>query len=384
MVRVALFWTAAATVLYTYAVYPLVVLLRGAVGRRPYRTADITPTVSVLVAAHNEADNIGAKLENLVGLQYPGEQLEIVVASDGSDDDTDRIVAAYRCPAVRLLALPRVGKAQALNAAVAASAGEILVFTDANSAFAADALRWLVRPFADPGVGGVAGDQRYLEDGGGPRSGEGERRYWDFDRMLKRAQSAAGSAVSATGAIYAVRRALFQQVPEGVTDDFATSTAVVAAGYRLVFEPRAIAYEPVAPSSGLEFARKVRVITRGLRGVAARRELLDVRRHGFYALQLTSHKVLRRTMVFPLVAIAATSPGLRRRGPVYRAAALAQVAGYGLGVAGLALSGTRVGHKRVLAIPAYFCMVNVAALNAAWNLVRGRRIDRWEPRRSTR
>jgi cellulose synthase/poly-beta-1,6-N-acetylglucosamine synthase-like glycosyltransferase len=377
------FWGAVAVLAYTYAGFPLLVLARAAVRPRPYRTGDVRPPVSVLIAAHNEATAIGPKLESVLAAAYPGGRREVIVASDGSDDGTEEVVRRYEDRGVRLLALPRVGKAAALNRAIAVATGEVLVFTDANSALEPDAVTALVRPFADPTVGGVAGDQRYRRRGDEAAVTGGERRYWDFDRLLKVAESRAGNAISATGALYAVRRELVGEVPEGVTDDFATSTGVIAAGARLVFAPDAVAWEPVAASGEVEFGRKVRVMTRGLRGVLVRRELLDVRRHGFYAVQLVSHKVLRRLMVVPLAVLAVASPALWRRGRLYRLATVGQVLFYGAGAAGLLAgsSGRRRGRHRLLAIPAFFCLVNAASVKACWNLVTGRRIDRWEPQR---
>jgi cellulose synthase/poly-beta-1,6-N-acetylglucosamine synthase-like glycosyltransferase len=228
----------------------------------------------------------------------------------------------------------------------------------------------------------VAGNQRYLPKEATGASNDGEQSYWSFDRKLKQAQSQAGNTISATGAIYAIRRALFDPVPQGVTDDFVTSTGVIAKGYRLVFAPDAVAYEPVAESSGAEYGRKVRVITRGLRGVAVRRELLNPFHYGFYALQLFWHKVLRRLVVFPLLILLAVSPLLWRCGPVYRVATLLQAGFYLCGALGLLLGKTAVGRLKIFAIPFYFCMVNLAALQAALNVVRGRRINIWEPQRA--
>ncbi|MGH3020370.1 MAG: glycosyltransferase, partial [Gaiellaceae bacterium] len=369
--RRTLFWLGAGALAFTYVLFPLLVLLRAALRPRPHRLDDSTPQVTMVIAAHNEAATIGAKLENLLSLDYPPERLEVVIASDGSDDGTDDIVRAHAGRGVRLLTPGRVGKADALNAAVAASGGEILVFSDANSMYAPDALRALVRPFADPAVGGVAGDQRYLSSDGADAIASGEQHYWNLDRMLKQAESRAGNAISATGAIYAVRRSLFRPVAPAVTDDFYISTGVIAAGYRLVFAPDAVAYEPVARTGELEWQRKVRVMTRGLRGVLLRRELLDPRGHGFYALQLLTHKLLRRTMVFPLALTAATAPLLWRRGRLYRAATVAQACLYGLGTAGLLLARTPVGRRKALALPAFFCFVNLASVRAVWNVVRG-------------
>lgn len=376
---VVLFWGAVASIAYTYVGFPLVLLWRSVVLHRPHRCEDVQPAVSLVIAAHNEAGDIARKLDNLLALDYGHDRLQVIIASDGSDDGTDDIVAGYRDRGVRLLSLPRVGKAGALNAAIAVADGDILVFSDANSMYAPDALRALVRPFADPSVGGVAGDQRYLRGVGTDGIAAGEQRYWDLDRLLKVAGSRAGNTISATGAIYAVRRELCEPIPDGVTDDFFTSTGVIARGRRLVFARDAAAYEPVAPSGTIEFGRKVRVMTRGLRGVVLRRALLDPRRSGFYAVQLLSHKVLRRLMAVPLLVLAAASPALWRRGRLYRAMTLGQGAFYTSAVAGLLLPrGRRI---LVLKIPAYFCLVNAASLSAVWNILRGRRIDRWEPER---
>lgn len=387
-----LFWLATGLLGYTYAGFPALVMLRAKLRPRPHRRADVTPSVSVVIAAHDEERSIGDRVDNLLAVDYPTDRLEVVIASDGS---TDRTVAEARRredPRVRVLDLPRTGKANALNAAVGASTGDILVFSDANTAYAPDAIRQLVRSFADPEVGGVAGNQVYLSSAekGGPADpttataiGAGERSYWDFDRLLKDAESLGGSVISATGAIYAIRRELFRSVPDGVTDDFMTSTRVIAVGRRLVFEPAAVALEPVASSGRGEYRRKVRIMTRGLRGVAMARELLDPRRHGFYALQLFTHKVLRRLMAVPLLVIAATSAMLWDDGPIYRLAVLGQVAVYGLGAIGLALRGHRAGRRPWFSLPAFFLLVNIASLHAAWNLITGRRIDRWQPARST-
>jgi len=372
-----LFWVSAGTIAYAYAGFPLLVLMRGWIRPRPVRSAPVTPRVSIVIAAYNEEGALGAKLASIACLEYPRDRLEVVVASDGSTDSTAEIADSFAPIPVRVLRLPRGGKHLALNAAVAASSGEVIVFTDANSELARDSVRLLVQPLADPRVGGVAGDQRYRP---GPGGG-GERRYWDLDRILKRAESRAGNVISATGALYAVRRELFLPVPPGVTDDFVTSTAVIAQGFRLVFQEAAVVYEPVAESSALEFQRKVRVMTRGFRAVGIRRRLLNPAVSGFYAVQLFSHKVLRRLVWAPLAAIALTAPWLWREGTLYQAVTLAQGGFYVLGMLGVALDrdGTR---SKVLALPAFFCLVNAAAVRAWWNVLSGTRIERWEPSRA--
>jgi hypothetical protein len=274
-----------------------------------------------------------------------------------------------------------VGKADALNAAVALADGEVVVFTDANTAFAPDALRELVRPFADSTVGGVAGNQVYASER--PSAAEaGERSYWDFDRVMKRAESAAGSTVSATGAIYALRRELVPTIVTGVTDDFYTSTAVIERGFRLVFAPDAIAFEPPASTSSREYGRKVRIISRGFRGVAARRALLDPRRTGFYAVQLAWHKLLRRLMAAPVLVMGAMSLLLAGESRLHRLLAALQVLGYGAAAIGLLAPMSRIGRSRPVALGSFFVMVNMASLHAAINVLRGKRIERWEPDRA--
>jgi cellulose synthase/poly-beta-1,6-N-acetylglucosamine synthase-like glycosyltransferase len=376
-----LFWGALVILAYTYAGFPLLVWVRGRLFPKPFAQDAITPPVTLVIAAHNEADCIGAKLENVLSLDYPRDLLEVIVASDGSIDETEAIVRRYGQDGVRLLSLPRRGKASALNAAVAMSNGAILVFSDANSMFDTRAVGELVRPFADPAIGGVAGDQRYLPNSSRASTAEGERCYWAFDRALKHAQSRAGNVTSATGAIYAIRRSLFSPVPEGVTDDFVASARVIDKGYRLVFAPNAVAFEPVAHSGHIEFARKVRVITRGFQSVWLMRRLLNPFRYGFYAIQLFSHKVLRRVVALPLVVLLSTSLMLWRFGTFYQGLALGQLLLYACAGLGLALHNTRVGQTKLLTLPLFFVAVNLAAVIAALKHLAGHRVVLWDPRR---
>ena len=379
------FWTAAGVVAFTYIAGPLIIVVRGLLRPRPVHSASIEPTVAIVIAARNEDERIGRRLDNIATLDYPADRLSVVIASDGSEDETVAIARRHAAGTpdreIRILDLGRVGKADALNAAVAGLTAEIVVFSDANTAFAPDAVRRIVAPFADPEVGGVAGNQVYLPRGSAIEDSHGERGYWELDRVLKRSESAAGSTISATGAIYALRRELVPSVMAGVTDDFYISTAVVAARRRLVFAPDAIAYEPPAPGARLEYRRKARIMTRGLRGVAARRSLLDPRRYGFYSFQLLWHKLLRRLMVVPLGVIAVTSLALVRAGTLYRLVAVGQIVGYLLASVGLLSPRSRLGRSRAAGLAAFFVMVNAASLEAVWNLLTNRRIDRWEPRR---
>jgi cellulose synthase/poly-beta-1,6-N-acetylglucosamine synthase-like glycosyltransferase len=376
------FWLAAACLVYIYGGFALLVAVVGWLRRRDVRQAPVTPRLSVVVAAYNEEAAIGDRLRNLLGLDYPGERLEVIVAADGCTDRTEAVVSACADPRVRLVSLPRVGKIRALDAAVARATGDVLVFTDANIECHPGALRALARNFADAEVGGVAGRTSYRLERGSESSSRGERTYWDYDTRLKQLESLTGSVVSAHGGLYAIRRSLYEPVTDAaVTDDFAISTAVVEQGYRLVFEPDAQSTEYAVPQAAREFSRRVRLMTRGLRGVGLRRGLLNPFRYGFYALVLFSHKVLRRLAPLPLLLMALSAAWLAPLSWFYAAAAAGQALFYGLGGLGWMLRRTAVGHGKVLCLPFYFCMANAACAIAVAQALGGRRIDRWQPQR---
>lgn len=360
-----------AVVAYTYAGYPLLVAARALLVPRPWAVGEPAASCSVIVAAHDEEAVIVEKLRTLARSIGDRADVEVVVADDGSTDRTAELAESSGL-AHRVLRLPRGGKAAALSAAVAASSGDILVFTDANSLFEERTLGALLAPFADPEVGGVAGDQRYIGDGGSA----GERAHWSFDRWLKRAEAAAGSTVSATGALYAIRRRHFHGVREGVTDDFYLSTGVVADGARLVFAPDATVVEQAAETARQEYGRKVRVMTRGLAAVRARAELLAPR-HGFYALSLLSRKVLRRLSAIPLLVAGVSAVLQPRRSLLTSAVAATTWTTVGLGVVGLA-GPPVLARRRAFSVPAFVCLSVGAAVRALWNTARGVRIERWE------
>jgi hypothetical protein len=375
------FWLSAAWIAWTYAGFPLVLALRALRPRPLAPCGSAPPSVALLIVVHNEAAVIEEKLANVEAVLFPRERLSVTVVSDGSTDDTNRLVASHAGPtAVKLLPLGRVGKNAALNAGLAVVSGDVVVLSDADSLLAPDALLWLVAPFSDPGVGAVAGDFRYVARGG---EGRGERSYWNLDRAWRWLESRAGSVTSATGQLYAVRRAHCERVPDGVTDDFFLSTGAIAAGRRLWFEPHAVATGLVAAAPDAEFRRKVRLIGRGFASVWQRRSLLDPRRTGIYAVQLLTHKVLRRLVGVPLVALAASAPLLAAAHPHYQLAALAQGAFHGLALAGFALRGRRLGRAAVLSLPLAFDAANLAGLIAFARFARGESSRRWTPDRGS-
>ena len=376
-----LFWLAAAASLYAYVGFPLFLFAAALLRPRPVRRKPEWRSVSVVIAAYNEERTIHDRIDNALGQDYPSERIEVIVVSDGSDDATDRIVVSHPDSRVRLVRIERSGKVHALNRAVEVATGDILVFSDANTMFERRAVRRLVRNFADPEVGGVAGRKIYSADPGSDSCSRGETSYWSYDMWIKRLESASGSTVSADGAIYAIRRSLYRPVTDAaVTDDFAISTQVVEQGQRLVFDAEAVAYESTVPAAEQEFRRKVRLMTRGMRSVVLRRGLLDPRKHGLYSVHLLSHKVVRRLVPVFLLTLLATSLALTSK-PLFLAAFLGQAVFYLAAVAGWALRRHRFGRIKPLAIPFYYCLANLAALVALGRLVSGQRVERWQPQR---
>ncbi|MEE9169304.1 MAG: glycosyltransferase family 2 protein [bacterium] len=377
------FWFSMAVLIYVYAGFTLLVIAYARLRNYQVRQRPITPNMTLIIAAFNEEHSISSRIENALNLNYPATKLELIVASDGSTDATEAIAESYAHKGVRLLSLHRRGKIYAVDEAVNRSSGEIIVFSDANTLFQPDALLMLARNFADPEVGGVCGNQIYVEEKCEDGSGKGENLYWSFDKWLKSMESLTGSIVSADGAIYAVRRSLYRMPANtGVTDDFAISTSVVEQGYRLVFEPGAIAYERTSSKAENEFVRKIRIINRGLRGVILRRNLLNPFRYGFYSVTLFTHKILRRTLPIFLLLLLASNVFLFSHGVHYQAALIGQVLFYGFACAGYFLRSRKPGHWKLFYIPFFYCLVNLAALSALFKLLCGKRFELWQPRRN--
>jgi cellulose synthase/poly-beta-1,6-N-acetylglucosamine synthase-like glycosyltransferase len=368
----------AALVAWIYAGYPLAVALLGVLRPRPRRRAPLEPSLTVIVAAHDEVEVIADKVANVLASDYPAELVELIVASDGSEDGT--VEAARRAGATLVLDLPRVGKLSALNRAEQAACGEILVFTDADSMFEPGTLRRLISNFADERVGAVAANVvRYVEENGRPVA-RGEGLYWRYERLLKRLEDRVGSVVSASGHLYAVRRSLFAPSAQTAgTDDFLISSAVVRQGRRLAFDEEARVLVATPEDGGTELRRKVRVMNRGLRSALALGDGLLPTRTGLYAFEVVFHKLLRRFVGFFLLALLGSSVVLALAEPAWWLALGPQLAFYALAAGGALLAGTRWGRLKPLWIPYFFCLANTAAALAVLSLVAGVRFERWEP-----
>lgn len=379
------FWASLASVGYAYVGFPMVAVIRGLLRREERYDHAATPTVSVVIAAHNEGAVISSKLANILALDYPRDRLAVVVASDGSTDETAARVLAAGSDRVRLLDLPRRGKGPTLNDAVAASPGEILVFTDADVVTPPEAMRHLIAPFADPRVGAVAAEKRDREDGDTGTA----RVSWRARRTVRQMLSRGGSVSGAQGHLYALRRELYRPLPPDVVDDFAIPAQALLAGRRLAYAPGAVvsplpgAFATDAPRT-VQFRRRVRLTALWLRALWAVRELLNPLRHGFFAFQLLSHKLLRRLLFFPLIALVPASAALRHRDRFYGAAMVGQLAFHGVALLAAALPRRRGRAWRVLRAPYRFDVPHAAAAVAVARLTRGRGADdtAWTPQRA--
>ena len=352
MIRRALFWGSVGALAWTHVGYPAAAAALARIRPRPVRKDDVTPEVSLIVAAHDEEDVIGRRIENLLALDYPSDRFHVVVVSDGSTDRTNEIVRdlAERFDNVRLLECERAGKATAQNTAVAQSDAEVVAFSDANSRWEPDALRKLVRSFADSEVGYVCGQLR-LESVDGMNQ---EGLYWRYELWQRESESAIGSITAGNGAIYAVRRSDYLGFDDPrIGHDFGLPFRLVQRGRRAVYDAEAIAWEKPAIDAEAEYGRKVRMMTRSWRplldGSLARTN------DTLFAAELVSHRVLRYgSGVLHLVLLCST-PALVGEGRLYRLALLGQ-----LGFLALALAG-----RTRLPVPgagiAYYYLLTTAA-----------------------
>ena len=324
MLAKGIFWASLGALAWTHAGYPLAVAVAARVRPRPVRRGDHVPSVSVIVAAHDEEAVIGPRLENLLMLDYPRDRLEIVVASDGSGDATDAIVEeiATRDPRVRLVRCPRAGKVAAQNRAVRATSGEIVAFSDANATWAPDALRKLVRNFADPDVAYVCGQLRLLAADGTNREGL----YWRYELWLRGHESRLGSITGGNGSIYAVRREDYVELDGklGHGHDLVFPYRMVQRGRRAVYEPEAVSFEKPSRDVEDEYARRQRMFRQSWRVVLHGRMLRG--QPPFYSLQLLSHRHARYASGLLHALLLATSVLLARRGRVYDVVLATQVA----------------------------------------------------------
>jgi glycosyltransferase involved in cell wall biosynthesis len=376
-----LFWLCLALGLYPYAGYPLCVALLRLIRPRPVRAGPITPHVTLVISAYNEAGHIEATVLNKLNQEYPHALLDVMVASDGSTDDTDVVLARLARLNPRLSFFrqqQRSGKTAALNSLIERAKGEIIVFADANSMYRPDTVRQLVAPFADPEVGYVTGQMRYV-DPHGSLIGDGCSAYMRYENLLRRYESDIGSIVGVDGGVDAVRRSLYRPMRAEQLPDLVLPLAVVAQHSRVVFAPGAVLEEESLSEQSAELRMRVRVALRAFWGLSDQRALLNPLRYPLFGWQLFSHKLLRYMSFLPLAIAAVLNWLLLGRGGVYQLLATAQCAAAALVV--LAAYGPR--RLRDLGVAHYcyyFVLLNWASAVAFARFVRGEKQVLWQPR----
>ena len=372
--RAVAFWSAAGLLVYAQAGYPLVLaaLARRRGGPRAAPAPPVEPVVSLIVAAHAEEDVIAAKIANARALDWPRERLEIVVACDGSPDATGQ--RARDAGADIVLDLPRGGKIRAQDAAVDAARGELLAFSDANASWEPGALRALVAPFADPAIGYVCGQVRFVNDAGTNQEGL----YWRYEMWLRERESDLASVTGGNGAIYATRRGTYVRVDPVMGHDLSFPFNIVRRGRRAVYAPAALATEKMVPSIEGEWRRKRRMMSHAW-AIVLRGGLLDPRGYPpLYALMIASHRALRYAAPFVHVVALGSNAALLGRGRRYRALFAAQAA-----LLGAAWAGGHV-RSRPLLVARYYVLTTASVAAGLADHLRHGTPAGWSPPEGTR
>lgn len=374
-----LFWTCALLVVYSYAVYPLLVsLLAYCFGRtaQPQSPADADlPSLALLIAAHNEESEIAARIENALGMNYPREKLEILIASDGSTDATADIVRGYAAQGVRLLDY-RVnrGKATTLNAAMEEVRSDVVILSDANTHMDPESARHLVRWFDDPAVGAVCGRLSLHERDG---SRNADSLYWKYETFMKKCESRLGALLGANGANYAIRRELFVPIPpDTIIDDFVIPLqARLRTGCAILFDHQSVAREETPENLGAEFRRRARIGAGGYQSICLLWPLLHPR-HGWISFTFLSHKILRWLCPFFLLGMLGSTLALADH-PLYRWALLGQSLLYCAAALAHFVPG-RWTLLKPLRLPSMFALMNLALLVGFSRWLRGSQKGTWQ------
>jgi cellulose synthase/poly-beta-1,6-N-acetylglucosamine synthase-like glycosyltransferase len=372
MIAPLVFWISIAVPVYAYLGYPVVLILLRSIIHRDVRKSPVEPTVSLLIPAYNEGDVIERKIENSLALDYPAGRLEIVVASDGSKDDTAEVAKRFDDGTrVRVFAYAQNrGKIPAMNASVPELRGEIVVFSDAAAMLFPDSVRKLVENFADPEVGAVSGLYKVVK-ADEVDIGKSEDFYWKYETFLKVQESRLASTLGGHGHLHAIRKELYPFPPPGtINDDYVIPVSVLGKGYRAVYEPSAVVFEEAHEMTG--FGRRIRIMAGNIQQLREIGSLLWPLR-AMPLFFFLSHKVSRLLVPFAMVAALMANLFLLDR-PVYLAAFCLQVIFYLL-----AISGTIWQLKpKTLLLPFYFCMINAATFFGFYHALTSRRRMAWK------
>lgn len=298
-----LFWFSLIFIIYTYLGYPLILFIWSKLFPKRVNKKYIEPFVSVVIAAHNEEKNIKGRIENLLEQDYPKEKLEIIVVSDGSTDGTNEVVREFRPDGIKLLNYNgRKGKPYALNLGVREAKGEIIVFTDARQRFEKNAIKELVANFNDSKVGCVTGELVFYKNSES-KIKEEMGAYWNYEKWIRKKESQIGSVVGATGAIYAIRKKLYERLPDDtLSDDSLISMNIILKGYRTIFDSKALAYDNISKDFKQEKRRKIRTLSAKWQQLTQYRSLINPLKNPIF-FQFISHKIMRMFLPFHLIAL---------------------------------------------------------------------------------
>jgi cellulose synthase/poly-beta-1,6-N-acetylglucosamine synthase-like glycosyltransferase len=359
------FWFCFALLFYTFAGYPVFIFLLSQFSRRSVaKQKNMPPTVTLVLTAYNEEARIGARIQNLLSSNYAEEKLDLVIVSDGSSDETIKKIQGANETRIQLIEQKqRSGKAQCLNIALALARGEIIVFADTRQRFASDTISELVKHFSDPRVGAVSG--ALMIETAATSVGEGVDAYWRLEKFIRESESKFDSAIGCTGAVYAIRRELFQQVPaDTLLDDVVIPMKIALAGYRVLFEPKAVAFDPQSLEPERELIRKRRTLAGNYQMLFRYPGWLLPWRNRLW-WQLISHKYLRLAGPFLMVMLLLANAALVSN-PLYRLLFLAQLSFYALALVGSVLSKTKI---ILFSIPSAFVFLNLTALRGLWHYI---------------
>jgi glycosyltransferase involved in cell wall biosynthesis len=367
-------------IFYVYVGYPICAWVLAHLVRRYIDKAAYEPTVTIIISAYNEEDHIGQTITNKLQLDYPVDKLEIIVISDESTDQTDAIIQRFKGNNVKyFLQKPRAGKTSAINMVVPQANGEILLFSDANSIYAPDALNHIVANFHDPQVGYVTGKMVYTNPDG-TSCGDGCSAYMKYENILRNMETQIDSVVGVDGGIDAMRKSIYSKLNPDQLPDFVQPLKVKELGYRVVYEPKAILQESSLAASDDEYRMRVRVALRALWAIKDMRQLLWGSSGFLFAWQLWSHKLLRYLCFVFLLGAFITNIALWSESFLYKAVFLAQIVCY-IG-AFISVLLEKNNHKvRVLYFLHYFVLLNIASGHAFIKFILGKKQIVWVPRK---
>jgi cellulose synthase/poly-beta-1,6-N-acetylglucosamine synthase-like glycosyltransferase len=376
------FWLAALLLFYVYAGYPLLLAVIGLFVRSRRPEPGYCPRLSVLIAAYNEEEAIARKIEQTLALEYPADKLEVLVLSDCSTDRTDEIVSTFPDKRVRLIRMAeRRGKTYAQNQGIKEATGEVIVFSDATAVYQSKALLFMACNYQDASVGAVSGRYQYFDPTNESATGLGSMAFWNYENLIKKMQSRIRTITGCCGCIYSVRKVAYTDLPADIISDLVQPLQAIKKGYRVVFEDRALAYEETTQSTSEEFAMRVRVVTRAMRGLLSVPDLLQPWKFAWTAFQLWSHKIMR--WMVPLFLIVLLGANLMLLdAPFYRGILALQLFFYVAAILNMLLPLHR--QWKPLGIPLFFCTLNAAALVSMVEICRGRKYVTWQTVRARR